>query len=83
LVIIDGQNSKANNFIEADVIRWTEGVWSKKKHGRGRKSRNIIVGKQEVIGQITIIDKDFVSVKIIQAKITEKDCIKKIHPNKV
>ena len=38
------------SFIEADVIRWIEAIWSEKKRGRGNKARNILIGKQQVTG---------------------------------
>jgi hypothetical protein len=59
--------SAEDGFIEADVIRWVEALWPPK---RGKKQSRPI-GQQEVIGQITSIDGDYVSVKVMQAKNTE------------
>ena len=61
------------DFIKADVVRWTEAVWSKKKRGRGKKARNVLLGKQLVTGQITDIDKDFVYIKVMSSALIEKD----------
>ena len=60
------------SFIEADVVRWTEAIWSKKKRGRGKKARNVLLGKQRVTGQITQIDDEFVYIKVIEAVMVEK-----------
>lgn len=59
-------------FIEADVVRWTEAIWSEKKRGRGKNAKNVLIGKQQVTGQITLIDDDFVHIKVIEAKFTEQ-----------
>ncbi len=41
-------------FIQADVIRWNEGVWHKP---RGRRGRTVNIGERLVIGEV-IRDKD-------------------------
>ncbi len=61
------------DFMKADVVRWTEAIWSEKKRGRGKKARNVLIGKQQVTGQVTEIDKDFVHIKVIASEIIEKD----------
>ena len=60
------------SFIEADVVRWTENIWSDKKQGRGKKAKHILLGKQQVTGQITNIDDEFVHIKVIEATLIEK-----------
>jgi len=59
------------DIIEADVVRWVEAIWSEKKRGRGKKARNVLIGKQRVTGQITLIDDDYVHVKVIEAELIE------------
>jgi len=61
------------DFIEADVIRWTEAIWSDKKRGRGRKAKHVRLGKQQVTGQIVLIDDDYVHVKVIESVMLECD----------
>ena len=39
-----------SGFIEADVIRWNEGVWQKPRHRRGRA---VNVGDRAVTGEVT------------------------------
>ena len=59
--------SAEDGFIEADVIRWVEALWPQKR----TKKQSRPIGQQEVTGQITAIDGDYVSIKVMQAKITE------------
>jgi hypothetical protein len=42
-----------NGFIEADVIRWTEGAWEKQRH----RGRAVNAGERMVIAEV-IRDKD-------------------------
>ena len=60
-----------SDIIEADVIRWVEAIWSEKKRGRGKNAKNVLIGKQRVTGQITLIDDDYVHVKVIEAELIE------------
>ena len=69
----------SKDFIEADVIRWIEAIWSDKKRGRGKNARNVLIGKQQVTGQVTKIDDKFVHVKVIGAVMIEKDGAKPSH----
>ena len=39
-----------SGFIEADVIRWKEGVWERR--GRSKKSRAVNVGDRMVIAEV-------------------------------
>jgi len=61
------------DFKKADVVRWTEAIWSKKKRGRGKKAKNVLIGKQQVTGQITEIDQDFIHIKVMSSILIEKD----------
>ena len=56
-----------SDFIEGDVIRWNEIIWSS---GRGKKHKP--VGTQKVAGQITAITGDTVSLKVLKAEIVER-----------
>ena len=59
----------AEDFIEADVIRWTEPVWSDKKRGKGKSAKYIMLAKQSVIGQIKGREGDYVLIEVISAEI--------------
>jgi len=69
------------DFIIADVVRWTENIWSEKKRGRGKNAKNVLIGKQQVTGQITLID-DYVHVKVIEAVMLEQNGAKDSHLRK-
>lgn len=58
------------DFIEADVIRWTEAVWSDKKRGRGKNAKYVMLAKQSVVGQIKGREGDYVLIEVISAEIT-------------
>jgi len=70
------------SIIEGDVLRWTQVIWSDKKHGRGRDKKHIIRGKQQVTAQVTTIDKDFITLKVIEAEITESNSGRPLYPHK-
>ncbi|SRR6266446_3794497 len=38
-----------SGFIEADVIRWNEGVWQKP---RGRRGRTVNIGERQVVAEV-------------------------------
>ncbi|TVQ85284.1 MAG: hypothetical protein EA357_00780 [Micavibrio sp.] len=57
------------DFIEADVIRWTEPVWSDKKRGRGKNAKYVMLAKQSVVGQIKGKEGDYVLIEVISAEI--------------
>src|SRR5690349_4824836 len=44
------------DFIQADVIRWKEGVWEKRS--RRRNARAINVGGRNVVAEVLSIDKE-------------------------
>jgi hypothetical protein len=69
-------------IIEGDVLRWTQVIWSDKKQGRGRDKKHVIRGKQSVTAQITNIDNDFITLKVIEAEITESNSGRPLHPHK-
>jgi hypothetical protein len=68
------------NFLEADVIEWTEAIWPP---STSRKKKPRPWGKQTVTGQITGIDGDFVSVLVLKALITENEYSAELRTHKV
>ena len=50
-----------SGFIEADVIRWSEGVWQKPRSHRGR---TVNVGERVVIGEVLLDDRGWVSLLV-------------------
>jgi hypothetical protein len=67
-------------FLEADVIEWTEAIWPP---STSRRKKRRPWGKQTVIGQITRIEADFISIVVLQARITENNFSSELHPYKV
>jgi hypothetical protein len=59
----------AEDFIEADVIRWTEPAWSDKKRGKGKNAKYVMLAKQSVVGQIKGREGDYVLIEVISAEI--------------
>lgn len=64
-------------FLESDVIRWTEAIWAPNR----RKKQKRPWGTQEVTGQITAIDGDFIAIKVMKAEIKQNNIAKtlKLH----
>ena len=50
-----------SGFIEADVIRWSEGVWQKPRRGRGRA---VNVGDRVVIAEVIRDDGEWVDLLV-------------------
>ena len=69
-------------IIEGDVLRWTQVIWSDQKQGRGKDKKHVIRGKQQVTAQITDIDNDFITLKVIEAEITETNSGRPLYPHK-
>lgn len=63
-------------FLESDVIRWTEAIWAPNR----RKKQKRPWGTQEVTGQITAIDGDFTTIKVMKAEIRENHIAKTLNP---
>ena len=57
--------SCSSGFIEADVIRWSEGVWQKPRRNRGRA---VNVGDRVVIAEVIRDDGEWVDLLV-------RDCI--------
>ncbi len=71
---------QANQFVESDVIEWTEAIWPQRKSRRRTKPRPI--GKQKVVAQIASIDGDFIKLTVLKSEILENNSIKEIIPPK-
>ena len=69
------------DFVESDVIEWTEALWPPKRGRRRTKPRPI--GKQKVVAQIADIEGDFIKLTILKSEIMENDSIKELRPHKV
>jgi hypothetical protein len=67
-------------FLEADVIEWTEAIWPP---STSRRKKRRPWGKQTVIGQITKIEGDLVVVLVLKARITENNFSSELRPHKV
>ncbi len=50
-----------SGFIEADVIRWTEGIWRKARRNRGRA---VNVGERMVIAEVIRDDGEWVDLLV-------------------
>jgi hypothetical protein len=67
-----------SGLIEADVVRWTEAIWGPSR----RRKRRLPWGKQQVTGQITALEGDSLSLKIMEAKIVETNIGAELKPHK-
>ena len=56
-------------LVVSDVIEWTETIWPARKPRR--KSKPKPLGKQNVTGQITGIEGEFITLTILKAEITD------------
>lgn len=72
---------KSGEFVESDVVEWTEAIWPPNHSRRRKKSRPW--GKQKVTAQITAVDGDFVKLTILKSKITENIIGSELKPHKV
>lgn len=72
---------KSGEFVESDVVEWTEAIWPPNHSRRRKKSRPW--GKQKVTAQITAVDGDFVKLTILKSEITENIIGSELKPHKV
>lgn len=56
-------------FVESDVIEWTETIWPPNNSRRKRKQRPW--GKQKVTVQITAIEGNFIKLTVLKSEIVE------------
>lgn len=73
--------TQSGEFVESDVVEWTEAIWPP-SHSRRRK-RSRPWGKQKVTAQITAIDGDFVKLTVLKSAITENIIGSELKPYKV
>jgi len=67
-------------FVESDVVEWTEAIWSPKKYKRGKSKP---WGKQKVVAQVTHIEGDHVKLKVLKSSIIENILGSDLRPHKV
>ena len=67
-----------SGILEADVVRWEEAIWAPKR----RRRQNRPWGSQEVIGQVTALDAEYVSIKVMKAEITENNIAAELKPHR-
>lgn len=73
--------TQSGEFVESDVVEWTEAIWPPSHSRRRKKSRPW--GKQKVTAQITAIDGDFVKLTVLKSAITENIIGSELKPYKV
>jgi hypothetical protein len=59
-----------SSFIEADLVRWTEGVWEKPP--RRPKGKAVHIGERVVIAQILKLDGDWVEFVVLGGSIASE-----------
>lgn len=73
--------TQLGEFVESDVVEWTEAIWPHSHSRRRKKSRPW--GKQKVIAQITAVDGDFVKLTVLRSSIVENIIGSELKPYKV
>jgi hypothetical protein len=73
--------TQSGEFVESDVVEWTEAIWPPNHARRRKKSRPW--GKQKITAQITAIDGDFVKLTVLKSAITENIIGSELKPHKV
>lgn len=68
-------------FVESDVVEWTEAIWPPSHSRRRKKSRPW--GKQKIIAQIAHIEGDFVKLTVLKASVIENIIGSELRPHKV
>ncbi|MBI1215487.1 MAG: hypothetical protein GC185_06690 [Alphaproteobacteria bacterium] len=71
-----------DQFLESDVVKWTEAIWPPSSGARRRRKRPRPWGKQAVTGQIISIDGDYLEVKVLKSEIVENTIGSKLRPHK-
>lgn len=74
-----GWKEEGKGFLESDVVKWTEAIWAPNRRRKQRKPW----GKQEVIGQITAVEGDLLSLTILKSEIKESHIGADLKPHKV
>lgn len=73
--------TQSGEFVESDVVEWTEAIWPPSHSRRRKKSRPW--GKQKVVAQIAHIDGDFVKLTVLKASVIENLISSDLRPHKV
>lgn len=73
--------TQSDEFVESDVVEWTEAIWPPSHSRRRKKSRPW--GKQKVTAQITAMDGEFVKLTILRSSIVENIIGSELKPHKV
>lgn len=73
--------TQSGEFVESDVVEWTEAIWPPSHSRRRKKSRPW--GKQKVTAQITAADGDFVKLTVLRSSIVENIIGSELKPHKV
>ena len=73
--------TQSGEFVESDVVEWSEAIWPPSHSRRRKKSRPW--GKQKVTAQITAIDGDFVKLTVLKSAITENIIGSELKPHKI
>lgn len=73
--------TQSGEFVESDVVEWTEAIWPPSHSRRRKKSRPW--GKQKVTAQITAVDGDFVKLIILRSAIVGNIIGSELKPHKV
>ena len=73
--------TQSGEFVESDVVEWTETIWPPNSPRRRKKPRPW--GKQKITAQITAIDGDFVKLTVLKSAITENIIGSELKPHKV
>lgn len=74
---------ESDGFVEGDVVKWSEAIWSPNNSRRRKNANKKPWGKQEVTAQVVGMDGDFVTLKVLKAKITESNVGTVLIPHKV
>lgn len=73
--------TQSGDFVESDVVEWTEAIWSPSHSRRQKKSRPW--GKQKVTAQITAVEGDFLKLTVLRSYIIENIIGSELKPHKV
>lgn len=73
--------TQSGEFVESDVVEWTEAIWPPSHSRRRKKFRPW--GKQKITAQIAHIEGDFVKLTVLKASVIENLIGSDLRPHKV
>lgn len=73
--------TQSGEFVESDVVAWTEAIWPPSHYRRRKKS--CPWGKQKIVAQIAHIEGDFVKLTVLKASVIENLIGSDLRPHKV